>query len=726
MKKAIQGFLLSILALSTGVAAATPPPVARVTPVVDDYYGTKVADPYRWMEEHESAELRTWMEQQSAYTLDVLGKLPGRAKLLERIRGLDRAVSDVFLMTPVGERTFYFRTIPGEPVPRIYVRDGRNGKERLLIDPLKLAGKDENPEIGWIEPSKDGKWLAFGLALGGREWGEVRVIEVASGKPAAEKIDRIWAGDGSSLSWLPDNKSFTYLRFPKLAPGQPPTEKQLRSRVYRHELGRNVDGEGDTPVFGFEVYPQAPVSMEAFSFVTWLPDTTHAIATIATVDADFGGVYVAPVAALAAPNIPWRRIAGPGDQISSSARLVARGDEFYAVSRRDAPRFKVVKIDMRTGDASNAKVIVPESREVIEDLAGAKDGVYVQSLAGALSVLRRIDWQGAVADVKLPFSGTIRQIGASPLAEGALLRFRSWVVPNVVLRIDARTLATTNTGWQKSPAVDFSGIEAREVFATSYDGTQVPLSILIRKDAKLDGSHPTELNSYGAYGTFGTARPFFDPKSLAWLERGGVIAIAHPRGGGEFGEEWYRAGQKETKLNTVFDTIACAEYLIEHKYTSPKRLAVSGASAGGIPMGGAIVWKPYLFAAAIDHAGATDMLRFETTANGPNNVPEFGSVKTEAGFRALHAMSPYANVKDGTPYPAVLLEAGYNDPRVEAWVIGKMAARLQAASSSGKPVLLRVDFDSGHFRGNSDQANELLADELSFLLWQFGDPEFQP
>jgi prolyl oligopeptidase len=213
---------------------------------------------------------------------------------------------------------------------------------------------------------------------------------------------------------------------------------------------------------------------------------------------------------------------------------------------------------------------------------------------------------------------------------------------------------------------------------------------------------------------------------LAWLERGGVIAIAHPRGGGELGEDWHRAGMKETKLNTVFDTIACAQYLIDEHYTTPRTLAVSGASAGGIAVGGAITWRPYLFAAAIDHAGATDSLRDETTAAGPVNIPEFGSTKTPEGFRALHAMSAYAQVHDGVDYPAVLLETGINDPRVDAWIIAKMAARLQAATAGDKPILLRVDFDTGHFGGTTNQTNQLLADEWSFLLWQFGDPGFQP
>jgi prolyl oligopeptidase len=259
-----------------------------------------------------------------------------------------------------------------------------------------------------------------------------------------------------------------------------------------------------------------------------------------------------------------------------------------------------------------------------------------------------------------------------------------------------------------------------------HDGTRIPLSILVRKDVQLDANHPTLIDSYGAYGIFGTSKPYFDPLLLAWLERGGVFAVAHPRGGGEFGEDWHRGGMQQTKLNTVFDTIACAQYLVDHRYTSAGKLALQGASAGGLVVGGAIAWRPDLFAAAIDHAGMSDALRAETGLTGPVNIPEFGTTHAVEGFHALYAMSPYQHLRDGVAYPAVLLETGVNDPRVEAWQMAKMTARLQAASSSGRPVLLRVDFDTGHFAGTTEQTEQLLADEWSFLLWQFGDPKFQP
>ena len=732
IKGQFPALMATMLAGAVCVADTQPggPPAARVAPVVDDYYGTRVTDPYRWMEKPDNAELRDWMKAQTAYTRTQLDQLPGRTQLLERIRQLDRTTSQVFSITPAGQRFFYLRQKPDEPVPKVYVREGIDGKERLLIDPTKLPSKSGHAEVGWFEPSKDGRYLAYGVALGGAEWGELRVMAVDSGKTLGEKIDRVWAGsDASSASWLPDNRTFAYLRFPKLAPGQPPQEKQLRSRVYLHTVGGNPNGDGDPAVFGFGVNDDIKVPEEAFSFVAVLPDTPFAIANVQTVGVDYVGVYVAPLTALSgnAP-VPWRRIVGPDDQISSTARLAAHGNDLYFLSHKDAPRFSIVRFDITTADASQATVVVPESKVVIEDIAAAQDGLYIQDLDGSVSRLRRLAWSGTspASVVGLPFSGAIAHLSTTPTQRGALLRLRSWNHPNEIVHVDPQAHTSRNTGWQEAPAVDFSGIDALEVNAVSYDGTLVPLSILIRKDAKRDGSHPTLLDSYGAYGVYGTALPYFDARSLAWLERGGVLAFAHPRGGGEFGEEWHRAGMKETKLNTVFDTIACAQYLIDQHYTAPKSLAVSGASAGGIAVGGAITWRPYLFAAAIDHAGVTDLLRFETTANGPDNVAEFGSVKTLEGFRALHAASPYANVHDGVSYPAVLLETGANDPRVDSWVVAKMAARLQAATASDRPILLRVDFDTGHFGGTTDQSAQLLADEWSFLLWQFGDPAFQP
>jgi len=327
--------------------------------------------------------------------------------------------------------------------------------------------------------------------------------------------------------------------------------------------------------------------------------------------------------------------------------------------------------------------------------------------------------------IAVPFDGSV-YIEADPRLPGALLSMSAWTKAFKVYAYDPKTNQVTDTKLQPvGPYDDPVNVELVEVKARSYDGALIPLSIVHPKGMKLDGSNPTLISGYGAYGY--SQDPFFFPAQLAWYERGGIWAVCHVRGGGEYGEEWHLAGKGPTKPNTWRDFIACAEYLVENKYTSPVHLAGQGASAGGILIGRAITERPDLFAAALDSVGMSDMVRVEAMANGIGSINEFGSTRTEDGFRALYAMSSYHHIKDQTLYPAVLLTAGINDPRVDPWQPAKMAARLQSATSSGKPVLLRVDYEGGHGVGDSEkQFQERYADEVSFLLWQFGVPEFQP
>ena len=725
---------LSLLLAAYGTAANDRPPAARLAPVVDDYFGTKVTDPYRWMEAPDNGELTRWLKEQALHTRGRLDRIPSRKALLRRIHELNQSTSEVFGMTEAGGRYFYFRTIPGEPLPKVFFRDSLAGSERLLLDPARLAPAGGHAEIGFLEPSNDGRYLAYGLAFGGSDWGELHVVDVATGESQAESISRIWTGfDDKVVSWAPDNRSFCYQRFPEPGPDQPPAEKQMRSAVYLHTLGRNTSGDGDPAVFGFGVSPTIDVPKEAWSAVWFSADSQFVIAGFVSSIFDVEALFFVPLAELSAAETPWRRIVRPEDQIganplfNSASRIPLHGSELYLMSHRDASRFKVLRYDLHDANPPAATVAVPEGGAVLEDLEAAADGLYVLELRGGPSGLRRLAYGESTAqEVPLPFSGTISLVATSPDAPGALLRMRSWTHSNVILAFDPSTGKASDTGWQEPARIDYSTIEAREVKVVSFDGTLVPLSILIRKDGQLDGKHPTLLSSYGGYGSYGTAKPYFDPVLLAWLERGGVVAVAHPRGGGELGEDWHRAGMKQSKLNTVFDTVACAQYLVNEHYASPKTLAVYGASAGGITVGGVLNWRPDLLAAAIDHAGMSDTVRHEMRENGPEDAAEFGSVSTAEGFHGLYAMSPYTHVRDGVPYPAVLLETGINDRRVPPWDVAKMTARLQAATSSHRPVLLRVDFDTGHFGGTADQEEQLIADEWSFLLWQFGDPAFQP
>jgi prolyl oligopeptidase len=381
---------------------------------------------------------------------------------------------------------------------------------------------------------------------------------------------------------------------------------------------------------------------------------------------------------------------------------------------------------VRNGDLAHAEVVIPASDAVITNIIAAADALYVQKLDSGLGRLWRLPFEGgAASEVALPFEGAIQEMSATPTDPGVFVRLASWTKSPMWYHYDPTARTLTDTRLVPPSPVDFSAITSEEVKAKASDGTLVPLSIVHLRSLKLDGSHPTLLHGYGSYGI--TYDPAFDPTSLAWLERGGVIAVAHVRGGGEYGEDWHNAGRKATKKNTITDFIACAQYLIDHGYTSPRHLAGEGTSAGGITIGGAITERPDLFAAALDNVGMSDDLRAELQINGPANIPEFGTVKNETEFHDLLTISAYHRLKDRTAYPAVLLTTGVNDPRVDPWQMNKMTARLQAATSSGRPVLLRVDYDAGHggIGATRTQHTALLTDQFSFLLWQLGDPEFQ-
>jgi prolyl oligopeptidase len=337
---------------------------------------------------------------------------------------------------------------------------------------------------------------------------------------------------------------------------------------------------------------------------------------------------------------------------------------------------------------------------------------------GGLGRLRRVPLAGGEPEaIGLPFDGAIDDWGGEAASSELTLALTSWTVSPGLYRCDVASGAVTNTGWLPPAPADFSRIEAHEVFARSKDGTQVPLSIVHRNGVELDGNNPTLLLGYGSYGL--SYEPFFRPAMLAWFERGGVWAISHLRGGGEYGKQWHEAGRLLNKQNTIDDFIACAEHLIEAGYTRPELLAGCGRSAGGVVAGGGFVQRPDLWGAMVFLVADTNALRSEFSEGGPANIPEFGSVTTEEGFRALLIIDSYNKVEEGVAYPAAFITTGVNDPRVPPWQAAKMAARLQAATSSGRPVLLRVDFGAGHGMGSTRSQTDLeLADQLAFLLWQ--------
>jgi prolyl oligopeptidase len=500
-------------------------------------------------------------------------------------------------------------------------------------------------------------------------------------------------------------------------------EKRLKSRNYLHVLG--TDPEKDSAVFGYGELPSVKVEPADDAYILTKPGSDYAVGLVRHGVQRELTFYVAPLDAIGKPEVSWRKLCDVDDQVTD---YTWRGADLYLLTHKDAPRFKVIHTRAADPDLSHADVVLPPSEAVITGLSAASDALYAVVRDGAVSRLLRIPYRaGAKPErIALPLQGSVNLFLLDPRLPGAVFGLTTWTRAERIYVYDPKTKTTTDTKLRPAGPFDAPAeLEFVEVKARSHDGTMVPLSIIHKRGLKLDGSHPTLVDGYGAYGN--SREPFFDPKLLAWLERGGVFAVAHVRGGGEYGKDWHLAGQKLNKPNSWRDFIACAEYLIDKKYSKPEHLAGIGVSAGGILIGRAITERPGLFGAALIYVGVTDFLRAELMAAGPANVPEFGTAKEPDGFKALYEMSAYAHVRNGVKYPAVMLLTGVNDPRVAPWQAAKMTARLQAASTSGKPVLLRVDYEAGHGIGSTKKQQQLeRADQWAFLLWQLGAPEYQP
>lgn len=713
---------LAAALLGAGAVPAPPAPPA-VRPVTETHFGVTVSDPYRYFEDAKDPGLASYFKAQSAYTRQVLDALPGRGALAQRIAQLDNVTETLGDVQPIGGVYFYQKRPPSANTAVLYARPIAGGAERVVFNPDRFArSKSEHYTIDYYTPSPDGRYVAVGTSEGGSEKTTLHVVDARSGVLLADTIER---AIDVAPSWRSDARSFYYFRTPKLPANAPQSEKDTKGVARLHVLGH--DAEHDAPVFGYGVSPRIPFAREDIAIVQVSPRTRWALAFIAHGVQNEVAVYAAPAAAVSDARTPWRKIAGYADAVLGA---IAVGDTLYLNAHKGAPRHRVLALELPHGTLANARVVVPASTRVIEDITVAGDGLYLRDLEAGLSKIRRLSLNrdgtpGGIREVPLPFTGAINSVVSDPMVPGATFGLQSWTESPRWYRSSSDDLVV-DTGLRKKSEVDYARIESREVFATSADGTQVPLSIVMQRGLPLDGTHPTLVDGYGAYGI--VIRPSFSAVRLAWLERGGIYAECHARGGGEFGEDWHYGAHIATKQRTIDDFLACGRYLVDQKYTQPAKLAGSGTSAGGVTIGNAIVQHPELWAAALDVVGDTNPVRDEFAEGGPANIPEFGTITDQTGWNALYATDPYVHIKDGVAYPAVLAVTGANDPRVAPWIVAKFAARLQAATSSSRPVLLRVDYDAGHgMLGSSRaQAQALVTDEYSFLFWQLGDPAFGP
>src|SRR5688572_9029286 len=713
--------LIAPLHAATYAGVNVPAPPAG-NAASDTYFGTTVADPYRYLESVSDPAVQEWVRAQADATAAILAKLPGRDALLAQVKDIESNASGMTdqAVRAASGRFFYLKRGPKDNQFSLVYRDSPTSAERLIVDPEALAKQSGTPHaIMDFTPSKDGRRIAYALQTGGGEIGTLHVVDVATGKPVIDPIDRIRY---ASVNWLDDGSGFFYSRLREGYETLPPGEKFADRTQHFHALDRsNADRRVFSPRFNAEL----KLPDYASGYIVPIAGTKRVANVVSLGVERHRLLYLADLDAATRGTAKWQRVLGIDDKVRSVA---VNAEWIYLLTSKRSPRFEVLRMPLSNPDLAKAEVVVPAGESVITTIRSARDALYVVSRDGVTQSLWRVAHaRGSRPEkIALPFEGGVDITGASPDRDGVVFELSGWTraIRPYVYEPAARKVAMlpfVAPGAYDAP----DDIVAREVRVKSHDGVEVPVSIVARKDLKLDGSHPTIVYGYGAYAV--TDDPFFNPRTYAWLKRGGVYAYAHVRGGGAFGEEWHLAGRKATKPNTWKDAIAAAEWMIANGYTSRSRLGIYGGSAGGILVGRAITERPDLFAVAVPAVGVLDTTRSELSANGAANIPEFGSMKDEAEARALMAMSTYHAIRDGTAYPGVMFDHGVNDIRVDVWQSLKGAARLAAASSSGKPVLLRLDYDSGHGQGSTRaQSQARMADTWAFMLWQMGVPEFQP
>jgi prolyl oligopeptidase len=681
------------------------PPVTKAEMTVDDYFGVKVADPYRWLETN-NEESKKWMEAQRQFATKVLNSIPGRKQLRDEIYKLRDSVDVVEYAENHNGKYFYFKTLKGEQTKKLYMREGLQGKEVMLIDPVVFAGRGSRLDGYYASPS--GRYAGFSTSKNGAENSVVRIIDTQTLKVFPEVFERM---QYAQIYWLSDDQFF-YNRPPKLSPTAMSVETYRRDTAYLHKLGNKVSQ--DKPILGYGFKVLSSNSPDDFHWV--VPAGDYVVGVVAHGILEDLDLYVVRSEELKQKVVPWKKIASVDDQITEFA--ADSSGKLFLLSHKDAARYKLLRIDDPLID-STAVEVMKEGEAVLSGICGAREAVYFTGLDGGRTrIYRLLNGSSRVEEVDLGEEPkTVRWLVCNHDTQGAVWRQESWLHSPKWAFVDNRR--AEDTGLVKPHPADFSNYAVEEVMVKSKDGTEVPLSIVHKKSMLFDGSNPTWLRAYGAYGV--PLRPLFQPEKLAWLERGGVIAVAHVRGGGEYGDTWHRQGSRKNKQNSVDDFIASAEYLIGKKYTSPKNLGAEGGSAGGVTIGMAIVQKPELFKAALLLVSVLNPMRNDKTQTGVLGDDEFGNSQSKEGFEVLLHQDPYLNAEKKKWYPATLLTAGANDPRVPVWQPAKFTARLQKNSLSNLPILLRLDPEGGHsveFAASKNQQVEELVDQQAFLLWQ--------
>ena len=701
------GFLLTGMFTSAAPAPAQTLqyPAARKSDVVDDYHGTRVPDPYRWLEDPDSPESRAWIEAQNRLTAAYLAEIPTRGAIRERLTTLWNYPK---YGTPFrkAHRYFFFKNDGLQNQSVLYKQASLTADPETLVDP-NLLSEDGTVALSTLAVSDDGRLLAYGTSASGSDWEEFRVRDVVEGRDLPDHLKWI---KFSGASWTNDGAGFFYSRYPE--PGDKAlTDVNRFQRLYYHRLG--TEQTQDVLVYERPDQPDWGMNAEVTD------DGRYAVLHVWLGTDRRNRVYYLDLKDARRPNVRGAVMRLLDDFDASYTFVGNDGPVFYFLTDLEAPRKRVIAIDTRHPERARWREIIPQGPDVLDGIQIIHDTFVANYMHDASSRLRLFRLDGRfVKDLPLPTLGSIGAISGERKDDEMFYAFTSFLYPTTIFRYDFKSGGTSVF---KAPTIDFdpSGYETKQVFYTSKDGTRVPMFITHKKGLRLDGSNPTYLYGYGGFNI--SLTPSFSVAMLVWLERGGVYAVPNLRGGGEYGEEWHQAGMHEKKQNVFDDFIAAAEFLIAQGYTSPPKLAIAGGSNGGLLVGAAITQRPELFGAALPAVGVMDMLRFHKFTIGWAWVTDYGSADSTAQFPYLYKYSPLHNIRAGIRYPATLVTTADHDDRVVPGHSFKFTATLQAAQAGPQPVLIEIETKAGHGAGKpTSKLIEEQADRIAFLVKNLG------
>lgn len=715
--------LASFPTISQG-PAVTPPPVTAKHPVTDDYRGVKVVDDYRWLEDGKSPETQQWLAAQNAYALHYFEHAPAWNLILQDLKApKDRPGATQSSLEFRAGRFFYLqvdRTVQQQPVLMTATTLGTEhsppADAKVLIDPVVLDPTGHT-SIDWYTPSLDGSLVAVGLAAGGSERSALTIFATATGKQlGAAFVPMGFSGAGRSVAWLPGNKAFLYAGYDRAVAAAAQSTVMQNQKVLQHSLGTSESE--DRVVLDQGLTQLAQIALDSDPAGKWI---------VATAEDGDGGKYANYVRS---PDGSWRQISTYSDEVVAITPGTTEEDALYLTSLKEAARGKILKISAATPLLAQAQTVIPEGTTSIEhdDPGGdshrvvvTKTRLYITTIDGGPNRIQVYDHTGKPQpDVPLPPASGVSEV--VNLDAGRLaIRTSGYLTPATYLTYNPGPNAQLQRTALSTPAARMlAQYVVDRAFATSKDGTKIPMSIIHRRESAMDGTVPTLVYGYGGYGISSSPQYIGGLLWQPWFEQGYTLVFTNIRGGGEYGDSWHTAGNLTRKQNVFDDYSASAQYLVDHHWSSPAQMAALGGSNGGLLMGAEITQHPEQFRAVVSIVGIYDMLRVELDPNGQFNTTEYGTVNNPAHFQALYAYSPYHHVVDGTKYPAVLMETGDNDPRVNPAHSRKFTARLQAANTSENPILLKTFADSGHGASSSTDAQQQSADIYAFLFAELG------